>query len=85
MARVVAVESSVLVQQVSLRDEPAVDITVAEVDGRLTLVLDMRHFFAGAFAKGAMEDEKMAVREDDAAFKESSMFPGFAVECAREL
>lgn len=85
MARVVAVESSVLVQQISLRDKPAVDITVAEVDGRLALVLDMRHFLAGAFAKGAMEDEKMTVGEDDAALKKGGMFPRFAVECAREL
>lgn len=85
MARVVAVERSVLVQQISLGDEPAVDVAVTEVDGCLALVLDMRHFFAGAFAKGAVKDKEMAVAEDDAAFEEGGMFPGFAVERAGHL
>ena len=45
----------------------------------------MRHFFAGCFAESAVEDEKLAVAQDDTAALEGGVAPWFAVESARHL
>lgn len=85
MARMVAVKGSVSVQEVTFRDETAVDVAVAEVNGRLPVVLYMRDFFAGTFAQSTVEDQKLTVAENNAAFEEGGMLPGFAVEYSGHL
>lgn len=81
----VAIEGSILVEQVAFGDKTTVDVAVLKVDGSLALVLDMGDFFAGSFAEFAVEDEQLAVAKDDAALEECGVLPWFAVECARHL
>lgn len=85
MARVIAIKGPVLVEEVAFGNEPTVNIAVTEVDGCLALVLDVRDLGAGTGTDGGMEDEEVAVGEDDAAFEEGGVFAGLAVECAAHL
>lgn len=85
MAGMVAVECSVLVEEIALRDETAVDVAVLEVDDVLAFVVDVRDFFAGAFAERALEDEEIAVAEDHATALEGGVAPRFAVEHTGKL
>lgn len=85
MAGMVAVECSVLVEEIALRDETAVDVAVLEVDDVLAFVVDVGDFFAGAFAERALEDEEIAVAEDHAAALEGRVAPWFAVEHTGKL
>lgn len=83
MAGVITVEGAILVEEIAFGDEPAIDVAVAKVDGRLAIVLDVGHFFASAFAEGGVEDMKVAVGEDDVAFEEGGVFARFSVEGTR--
>jgi len=46
VAWVIAIESLVLVKEITVGDETAVNVAIRKVDGRLALVLDMANFFA---------------------------------------
>lgn len=85
MAGVVAVECLVLVEEIALGDETAVNVAVSEVDYVLAFVVDMRDFFAGAFAERALEDEEVAVAEDHAAALEGGVALWLAVEHTGKL
>lgn len=85
MAGMVAVECLVLVEEIALGDETAVDVAVFEVDNVLAFVVDVRDFVAGAFAERALEDEEIAVAEDDATALEGRVAPWFAVEHTGKL
>jgi hypothetical protein len=51
----IIVESSVLVQQIALGHQTAVNVAGFQINGRLALMLDMKDFFAGYFTEGAMK------------------------------
>jgi len=56
VARVIAIESLVLIEKISFSQETAVDVAVFEVEGGLPVVLDVADGLAGTFAEGAVED-----------------------------
>lgn len=69
----ITVKCLVLVEEVAVGDEAAIDVAVFEVDGRMALVLDVGDFFTGAFAEAAVEDEKLALAKNHAAAEEGGV------------
>ncbi len=67
MTWMVAVESLVLIKQIALGHQAAVNVAIFEINGRLALMLDMSDFFAAYFTESAMKDQEAAVTEDDTA------------------
>ena len=76
----VAVKSPILVKQVVFCYQSAVDVAISEVDGRLSLVLNVRDFFPARFPERAVEDQQLTMAEDDAAALEGGMEFGLAIQ-----
>lgn len=85
MARVITVESLVLVKEITFSDEAAINIAILQVDRILAFVLDVADLLARFLAERAMENKKLAVTENDAASQESCMSPWLVVQDARHL
>lgn len=79
MAGFVVIKRLVLVEQVVLRQQAGVDIAVLKVETRNALVMDMRELLAGAVAEDVLEDEEVALGEDDAAAGEGGVDAGLTV------
>ena len=63
MAWMIAVERLVLVKEITFCDKAAVDVTLFQVNGCLSLVLNMSHFLSCPLAKGSVENQKLALAE----------------------
>lgn len=85
MARVVAVECLVLIEEIALGHETAVDVAVFEIDHVLTFVVDVWDFFSRALAERALEDEEIAVAENHATALEGGVAFRFAVKHTGKL
>lgn len=85
VAGVIAVECLVLVKQISLGHETAVNVAVFEIDHGLAFVVDVGDRFSSAFAESALEDEEVAMAENYAAALEGRVAPWFAVEDTGKL
>ena len=85
MAWMIAVEGLVLVKEITFRDKAAVDVTLFEVNGCLSLMLDMSHFLSCPLAKGSVKDQKVALAGYDPAALKSRMSLWLAVQCPCHL
>ncbi|KAL8894858.1 MAG: hypothetical protein Q9207_008387, partial [Kuettlingeria erythrocarpa] len=85
VAGVITVKGAILVEEIAFGNEPAIDVAIAEVDGCLAIVLDVGHFFTGAFAESGVKDMKAAVGENNVAFEEGGVFARFSVEGTGQL
>lgn len=81
----VAIESLVLVQEIALGNEAAIQVAISEVDYMLTLLVDVRYFFSRAFTEGTLKYQKVAVRQNDSTAKKRCMAAGFPIEKTRDL
>ena len=85
MTRVRAIERFILVKEIIGRDESAVYVTLAQIDGGEAVVLDLSNSFAVAGAKDAPEDQQSAVTKNHVAAEEGGMAARLVVECSRHL
>ena len=85
MTGMIAVKSLVLIEEITFRNQTTVDVALFEIDGGLPVVLNVRYFFAAHFTERAMENQQLAVTEDDTAALKSRMELWLAVECSRHL
>ena len=63
----IAVESLVLVEEIAICKEAAVQIAVGEVESGDAFAVYMRYLFSSPFAQRTLEDEKLAVADNNAA------------------
>ena len=61
MTWMVTVEGLILIQQISLGNEAAVDIAIFQVDGTYTLMLDMGNFFPRSLSKRSLKYQQLSV------------------------
>lgn len=85
MAGVIAVECLVLIEQIAVRHQPAIDIAIGKINALLTLMLYVADFCPRAAAKCPMKEEKLAVAKNDAGTNKCCVATGLEVECARHL
>ena len=67
MAWVIAVEGLVLVEKITFGDKATVDVAVLQVNGRLSFMLDMSDFPSSPLAKSSVEDQNLAMAENNPA------------------
>ena len=67
MAWMIAVEGLVLVKEIPFSDKTAIDIAILQVNGCLSLMLDMSDFLSSPLTEGSVEDHKLSMTEDDTA------------------
>ena len=85
MARLIGVESLVLVQEVVLGEQAGVEVAARQVDRGDTFVVDMDELTTGTLSEGILKHEQVAVGEDDMAAVEGGVFARLAEEEAREV
>ena len=61
MAWMIAVKGLVLIEEITFGDKAAVDVALFEINGCLSLMLNMSHFLSCPLAKGSVEDQKLAL------------------------
>ncbi len=75
----IAVESLILVQQITFGHEATVYIAVFQVDGVLSLVVRIWQLLSCVFTQRALKDEKMTVAENDTATRKGGMSARFPI------
>ncbi len=82
MAWMVAIEGLILVKQIILRYEARINVAGLEINGVLSLVLDMRDLSPCHRAETAMEDEKLSMAKDHVTPLKERVAFWFAIESA---
>ena len=82
MTGMIAVKCLVLIKKITFRYQATVDVALFEIDGSLSVVLNVRYFFTAHFTECAMKNQQLAVTEDDTASLERRMEFWLAVQCS---